>query len=58
MLLLALVVGTMSSEDTVSSSDDTTKDVVCIPLFSTYTSPVVYPSTKEMFHFQAVECKC
>ena len=46
MLLLALVVGTMSTEDTVSpSSSAPMKGLKCIPLLSTYGEPVSYPST-------------
>ena len=43
MLLLALVVGTMSQEDTSPSCDE--KDVYIILLLSTYDEPVVHPST-------------
>ena len=45
MLLLALVVGTMSLEDTVSPSGDTMKGVYRIPLLSTYDEPADCPST-------------
>ena len=45
MLLLVLVFGTMSSENTVSPSGVTMKGLYCIPLLRTYDEPVVYPST-------------
>ena len=45
MLLLALVVGTVNRENTVSPSGDTMKGVYCIPLLSTYDEPRACPST-------------
>ena len=45
MLLLALVVGTMSCEDTVGPSGVMVEGVYRIPLLRTYNEPVVCPST-------------
>ena len=45
MLLLALVVGTVSRENTVSPSGDTMKGMYCIPLLSTYDELADCPST-------------